>query len=239
MFKLASGLDPARLAEIYRTFHRLQIKAYLSDDSARQLYRELAESAEWRLAANRGEEIRHFTAGEMSAWTDEQHALFERAVTFGGRFGFQFRYDVIRLESTSGKLLLAFRDFMSSPPVVELMRAITGDDDIAFADAHASRYRAGHFLTAHDDHAEAMGRKAAYVLNLTPEWRPDWGGLLQFYDGTGNVTRAFTPAFNVLNIFRVPQTHSVSWVNPIAAAPRYAVTGWLRAEAAKSEAAVS
>jgi Rps23 Pro-64 3,4-dihydroxylase Tpa1-like proline 4-hydroxylase len=76
-----------------------------------------------------------------------------------------------------------------------------------------------------------MGRRAAYVLNLTPEWRPDWGGLLQFYDAMGNVSRAFTPGFNVLNIFRVPQPHSVSWVTPLAAAPRYAVTGWLRAAA--------
>ena len=229
VFELASGLDPKRLAEIYREFHRLQIRNFLSDESARNLHRELADSAEWRLTVNRGEEIRHFSLDHLSAWTDEQHALLERAVTFGGRYGFQFRYEVIRLESTTGEMLLAFRDFLSSPEVVELMREITGVDDISFADAHASRYQPGHFLTAHDDHQESMRRKAAYVLNLTPEWRPDWGGLLQFYDASGNVSRAFTPGFNVLNIFRVPQTHSVSWVTPIAAAPRYAVTGWLRA----------
>jgi len=45
----------------------------------------------------------------------------------------------------------------------------------------------------------------------------------------GNVTRAFTPGFNILNLFRVPQPHSVSWVNDLAPSPRYAVTGWLRA----------
>ena len=229
MIELATGLDLKRLQEIYRNFRRLQIKGFLSEASARVLHDALAKSTEWRLTVNRGEEIRHFSLDDLSAWTAEQHALLERAVAFGGRFGFQFRYDVIRLESTSIGSLLGFRDFMSSPEVVELMQAITGDDDIAFADAHASRYRPGHFLTAHDDQMESMGRKAAYVLNLTPEWRPDWGGLLQFYDGSGNVSRAFTPAFNVLNLFRVPQTHSVSWVTPIAAAPRYAVTGWMRA----------
>lgn len=239
MFELVPGLDRSRLREVYRGFGRLQIKGFLSEECAQALYRELAESNEWRLAVNRGEEIRHFSPEDLAAWTDEQHALLDRAVSFGGRYGFQFRYDVVRLDSTGTRLLPAFRDFMSSPPVVDFMREITGHSDISFADAHASRYRTGHFLTAHDDQVEAMGRRAAYVLNLTPEWRPDWGGLLQFYDRSGNVTRAFTPAFNVLNIFRVPQTHSVSWVTPIAAAPRYAVTGWLRSEATLGDAVTS
>ena len=55
------------------------------------------------------------------------------------------------------------------------------------------------------------------------------GGLLLFYDSRGNVVRGYTPGFNMLNIFKVPQPHSVSWVTPLAANPRYAVTGWLRA----------
>jgi Rps23 Pro-64 3,4-dihydroxylase Tpa1-like proline 4-hydroxylase len=148
----------------------------------------------------------------------------------GGRFGFQFRYDVIRLNEKSAGLLAEFRDFMSSPDVVQVMRQIVGAGDIAFADAHASRYQPGHFLTTHDDHLDTMGRRAAYVMNLTPKWRPDWGGLLQFFDRRGDVVRAFTPGYNLLNLFRVPQAHNVSWVTPLAAAPRYAVTGWLRAE---------
>jgi Rps23 Pro-64 3,4-dihydroxylase Tpa1-like proline 4-hydroxylase len=32
----------------------------------------------------------------------------------------------------------------------------------------------------------------------------------------------------VLNIFAVPQPHSVTIVAPFAAAARYSVTGWLR-----------
>ena len=40
---------------------------------------------------------------------------------------------------------------MSSPAVIEFMRTLVGDARIDFADAHASRYQPGHFLTAHDD----------------------------------------------------------------------------------------
>ena len=229
MFEIDAGFDVEALARAFSEHGRLQIAGFLTADSARALYDELAGSGEWRLTANRGEEIRHFSRDQLDNWTPEQHRLLDKAVTMGGRFGFQFRYDVIRLNENSTGLLAQFRDFMSSSQVVEAMRTITGASDIAFADAHASRYAPGHFLTTHDDEVATMGRRAAYVLNLTPEWRPDWGGLLQFFDGRGDVVRAFSPGFNLLNVFRVPQAHNVSWVTPLAGAPRYAVTGWLRA----------
>ena len=70
--------------------------------------------------------------------------------------------------------------------------------------------------------------KAAYVLNFTPRWSPDWGGILNFIDRDGHVAEGYTPAFNALNVFRVPQLHSVSCVSPYAQAGRYSITGWLR-----------
>lgn len=95
-------------------------------------------------------------------------------------------------------------------------------------DGQATRYLPGHFLTGHDDDVAGKGRIAAYVLNLTPAWRTEWGGLLQFHDPAGDVLRGLLPRFNTLNLFTVPQLHSVSLVAPFAASPRYAVTGWIR-----------
>lgn len=169
----------------------------------------------------------------MPRLTCEQKEKLDRAVILGGRYDFQFRYDTIRLpselsDSAPDTLLSGLAAFLSSPPLVAFVREVTGTTRIDFADAHASRFLPGHFLTAHDDAVSAMGRRAAYVLNLTRAWRPDWGGLLLFYDGEGSVARGYTPEFNALNLFAVPQPHSVSWVNPLAAAARYAVTGWLR-----------
>ena len=37
------------------------------------------------------------------------------------------------------------------------------------------------------------------------------------------------PRFNALNVFAVPQPHSVSIVSPFAVGARYSVTGWLLA----------
>lgn len=235
-FALDPGLDSAKLAEIFGRSGRLQATGFLTRESAQALHRALVESSAWRLTANRGDQIIDFNPQTLASYKAEDWAKLHKAVALGGRYGFQFCYEAIRLpktpdEATAAPPLLAdFVRFMSSPEVVAFMRTLTGAQDIAFADAHASRYHPGHFLSTHDDRMETMGRRAAYVLNLTPEWRPDWGGLLLFHDAQGNIIRGFTPGFNILNIFRVPQAHAVSWVTPLAAAPRYAVTGWLRAE---------
>lgn len=233
-FSLRPGLDLTALADAFQSEGRLQIPDFLRHDGAMTLFRELAQSHDWRLAINQGNETRDYGEAEMAAWPSERKAALEREVVERGRHGFQFRYDAIRLPSKDAvgepahSLVGGFVDFLSSPEMIGLLRTLTGASDIMFADGHASRYMPGHFLTAHDDLNVQMGRRVAYVLNLTPQWRPDWGGLLLFYDERGNVARGFTPAFNVLNIFRVPQPHNVTWVTPLAAAPRYAVTGWLR-----------
>jgi Rps23 Pro-64 3,4-dihydroxylase Tpa1-like proline 4-hydroxylase len=235
-FALRPGLDPAALANMFASAGRLQIVDFLRPDCATALLKELAGSRDWRLAFNDGERILDFREADVAAWPPEKKMALARAVTLGGRDRFQYCYETIRLPGKEGgsgssapRLLQRFVEFLCSPEIIEFMRQVTGADDITFADTHASRYKPGHFLTTHDDKMDDMGRRAAYVLNLTPRWRPDWGGLLLFYDSRGNVVRGFAPAFNSLNIFKVPQPHSVSWVTPLAAQPRYAVTGWLRA----------
>ena len=75
---------------------------------------------------------------------------------------------------------------------------------------------------------DGKGRIAAYVLNLTPQWRPEWGGLLLFPGSDGAQAEAFVPGFNRLSLLRVPQQHCVTEVSRAAAFRRYAITGWLR-----------
>jgi SM-20-related protein len=66
-------------------------------------------------------------------------------------------------------------------------------------------------------------------LNMcTVDWRPEWGGYLMFLDSAGDITSGWKPRFNTLNLFRVPQSHMVSYVAPFAAFARFAITGWFR-----------
>lgn len=50
-----------------------------------------------------------------------------------------------------------------------------------------------------------------------------------FLDEDGHVAEGYVPAFNALNIFSVPQTHTVSMVTQLARMPRMSVTGWIHA----------
>jgi SM-20-related protein len=115
---------------------------------------------------------------------------------------------------------------MSAGEPLDVLRRVTGNQDVAFADAQLTAYGPGDFLTLHDDAAPATKRTAAYVFGLTKDWRADWGGALLFHDAANLV--GWAPQFNVLNLFAVPQPHSVSLVSAAAAGRRFSVSGWLR-----------
>lgn len=148
--------------------------------------------------------------------------------------GFQFIFDRLRLGQARGMglavpdALYDLHDLFNSDAFIGWARRLTGDDRIAYVDAQATRYLPGHFLNGHDDRHEGAGRLYAYVLNVSPVWRAEWGGLLMFTDDDGQVVETFTPLFDTLNVFKVPQPHAVSMVAPFAGGARYSVTGWWR-----------
>ena len=150
--------------------------------------------------------------------------------------GFQYIYDRLRLGPARAmglkapQVLYDLHDLFNGPEFLDFARRLTGDDRIAYVDAQATRYLPGHFLNGHDDRQEEAGRLYAYVLNVSPVWRAEWGGLLMFLGDDGEVIETWVPAAGTLNVFRVPQAHMVSMVAPFAGAPRYSVTGWWRSE---------
>ena len=126
-----------------------------------------------------------------------------------------------------GLLLHRLLEFLNCPDYLAFARALTGDARVRRMNAQATRYRGGHFLKLHDDFNAEEGRLYAYVINLTHEWKADWGGLLQFLDAEGRVIDTLMPRWNSLSIFRVPAPHVVSLVAPWAEGERLAVTGWM------------
>lgn len=171
---------------------------------------------------------RHF----MDLPPTEKRKLREM-VENAARTGLQYRYRSIRVEESRetrgrrGLVLDKFADLLNAPATIAMLRAIVSESAIGFADAQATDYRAGDFLTTHDDAVEGKDRQAAYVFGLTERWQADWGGLLLFEDG--DRVEGFVPDFNILRVFKVPRRHHVSYVAPWVEARRLSVTGWLRA----------
>jgi Rps23 Pro-64 3,4-dihydroxylase Tpa1-like proline 4-hydroxylase len=231
---LNPNLDRDALAAAFARRGRVRIEDFLFAEDAALLHRHLRGRIDWRLVINQGAKLFELDRSAQAQLAPEQAEHLEAAVNQAARHSFQFRFESVRVpdheagREADGSPLSEFARFLSSNPTLELLRTVTGAPGITFADAQGTAYGPRHFLTAHDDEVSGKNRIAAYVLNLTPEWRIDWGGLLMFHGSDGHVEEAWTPRFNTLNLFAVPQPHSVSYVTPFVPNRRYAVTGWLR-----------
>jgi SM-20-related protein len=89
----------------------------------------------------------------------------------------------------------------------------------------ASKYSPGSFLAPHHDHGNG---RIAFVINLSPSWQPQWGGLLTFLnDDWRTVRRVCTPSFNTLCLFGLPTERTVPHlVTQVVARRRLAFSGW-------------
>ncbi len=231
---LAGRTDEKTLAETFRSQGRVQIPRILTAASAESLHHCMAEQQEWNLVYNLGGKHVDVSATAVAKWPLKQRQKLTKLIYQQASNGFQYCYkaipiyDIYHRKLLPGHFFNELFEFLNGKDFLSLVRGITGFEHIGFTDAQATCYEKEHFLTSHDDNVKGKGRLAAYVLNLTPTWRSDWGGALQFTDTQDNPIGAFRPAYNALNLFRVPTRHSVEFVTPFATAPRFAITGWLR-----------
>lgn len=243
---LSPGLDSAAaMAPLRAKFEesgRLQIPDLLEESAARRLYRCLAAEIPWqtvfrtRDARGDGQGQRHIDLhqAQVAALDRTRQNLLADSVYAEARDRFAYVYnnypvaDAFAEGKNPGLYVNDLFRFLNSEAFLGFIRQVTGMAEIARADAQATLYRSGHLLTRHDDVLPEQHRLAAYVLSLTPEWQADWGGMLLFHGPGGDIEHGFAPRFNTLNLFRVGQPHSVSYVTPFAGSGRYSVTGWLR-----------
>jgi Rps23 Pro-64 3,4-dihydroxylase Tpa1-like proline 4-hydroxylase len=228
------ALDLDALAVAFAADGMVQVEQVLRPEVADALHGCLSEEVPWSLAFRDREGPRKLWAEELNAMDAAgRHALDEMILDVA-RGGFQFRYDsymmVTAYKEKRDLHLVLHRviEQINSAPWLDAMRRITGFGDIRRADAQATRYVAGHFLRCHNDF-EVSERRCAYVINLSRDWQADWGGLLQFLDEDGEVTRTFMPRYNTLSMFAVPADHCVSPVAAFASGERLAITGWMLA----------
>ncbi|HYE49935.1 MAG TPA: 2OG-Fe(II) oxygenase family protein [Azospirillaceae bacterium] len=234
--RLSPGLDRAAIAARLRAAGRVHIDGILVPEAAARLHRCLKEEVAWNTIFNDGDEKIHaLHATQVAAMTPQQQAALGEHILSGARKGFQFvfhNYPVWDLyQKKLGPDLYVNRvlEFLNGEEFLDFVREVSGIPEIGMADCQATLYKPHHFLTRHDDLGRPdQKRRLAYVLNMTPAWRPEWGGMLEFLDEAGNVTEGFIPSFNALNMFVVPTPHLVSYVTPFASGGRYSMTGWLR-----------
>jgi len=233
--KLSAELTPGPWRSIFDKRGRVQVPDLLSPESAHKLYECLSKQEKWNLVFNQDGKHTDIDADSELLWSDNQKQDFLKIVHTQATEHFQYLYkavpvyDIYHKNLLPGHFLNELFEFINGEVFLGFVREVLDMPDIGFADAQATCFSAGHFLTSHDDDVQGKNRLAAFVLNLTPDWNTNWGGALQFINSKGDIEEAFSPTYNALNMFRVPQQHSVAYVTPFAGAQRFSITGWLRA----------
>lgn len=237
LFDINPALDRTLLASQFAASRRLQIRDLLTEESAHNLHRVLSRETAWGLAWQAADEGPENIPQAKLAVTRREELLERQqklyAALRGRDYGFVYsQYPILigyQEGWNPGGPHDAVMELINDQPFLDLVREVTRIPQLRKADAQATLYGPSQFLAAHDDSHVAEGWQVAYVLNLCAEdWRPDWGGYLNFYDDDGDIVQGFRPRFNALNLFRVPQRHNVTYVPPFAPVARYAITGWFR-----------
>lgn len=237
LFDLSPSLDRRKLAEHFAKQRRVQIPDFLTRESALTIHRILSRETPWGLAWQAGTDgPHHLKQQQLRALTPaERQGIARKVEAACNRRDYAFLYAQYPMldaylqkwaEGSPHDLLL---EHVNDDPLMNLVREITGLPELLKADAQATLYGPGHFLASHDDSHKEEGWRVAYVMNFCAEvWRPEWGGYLMFHDKEGDLVSGFKPRFNALNLFLVPQSHSVSFVPSFAPVARFAITGWFR-----------
>ncbi len=235
--KIDPRLDAATLSAAYQRDGRMHIGGFLTAEDAAALHAAIAAEQRWNFCIFAHGKHIDLDAEGWAKLDAEKRRTTELVVHERANHEFAYMhyklslYDRFHRGRALSPGLLALMDFLNGEAFLAFARELTGAPDIAFADAQLTAFNPGHFVTIHNDDLEGKNRRAAYVLNMTPEWREDWGGYLNFFDDAGHVVAGYKPAFNALNIFTVPMRHSVGVVAPFARKPRIVISGWLRAGA--------
>ena len=232
--ELNPALDAGALAREFAVHGRIHIPDILTVKAASRLLQALYRETPWGLIFNEGERVRELGAVPPQEYEKLLGAAIERA-----RSSHQYFFHHHRILNNGivhpapGHYLRAMAGFLTSRPMLDFARLVTGQAGIAGASATATLYQPLNFLTIHDDNdSDAPGggrRLVAYVLNMTPVWHPDWGGALQFFDRRDHIEESYLPAFNALNMFLVPKFHSVGQVAAFAGS-RFSVSGWFESD---------
>jgi SM-20-related protein len=230
---LNPDLDPDALAKEYAKDNRLRIEGFLSADIAERLRAACRDHVPYEFLCNVDGQNIKISASQMQEMDPKRRQdligkIISDAANGVGFFygGYKMQRSMPDAENDQLAIVREVYDYLNSAEVFSLIERVTGHASLTYADAQYTSYTFGHFLTRHNDDISQERRRVAYVLGLSKNWHPDWGGLLHFFENDGAPRDFWVPSFNSLSLFDVRHIHSVSYVTPFAKEPRLSLTGW-------------
>lgn len=110
---------------------------------------------------------------------------------------------------------------------LEMFQDITGKRNLSELTCKVTRFSQGQFATKTtlSDFHICKRPELGFILDLTPEWETDWGGLLHLHSDDDLPTQTFTPKFNNFIIFDAKFPLSISYLAPFIKYYKYALMG--------------
>ncbi len=220
--------------EDFKKTYKIKIDHFLNEQFAEHLYNHIIRIPDNQLYIACG--IRN-TKYEKKLTPQNakrnQDNINEANKTFGkGEFAYVFHRGMNNVVGEITQMEMIMRTILNSNEFKGLLSELTGLEITNLNTMFLSKYKSGHFLSPHSDKGNG---KIAFVINLTKNWMPQYGGNLHFLsEDRKSIVETWTPAFNNMVIFYVPPDlqeniglpHFVGHVNPGIKLSRYAITGW-------------
>lgn len=228
-FEFSTALDWATIEANYAENRRTRVQGFLAPEAVQSLLEAVRSQLSFRQAYADSSGSQEISAEQFHALSSQQQQQLMQYIYNHAARGLGYWYGRHGISASSPEPIRRFLEWLNSAEVLDRVRRLTGAEDVRSATGQVSRFLPGDFLTRHDDEVGEEGRRVAYVLNLSEDWHPDCGGLLQFFYPDGRSDEAWTPALNSLCLFDVKHVHSVTCVAPFAPQARLAISGWFRA----------
>ena len=217
--------DIMNYKSIFEKNKKVQIKDILANQVAEILFKQAVNEKNWVLAT--GHDATKYEK-RISKQFEKVNAIQIKKIQDkfkNDHFSYIFSRSMNNIQPSF--LEYTLRKNMASEEFIHYLNEITNLKLTKLNTLFLSKYKGGNFLSPHSDNGNG---KLAFVLNLTKNWKPQYGGILHFMNDTKTeIVESFTPLFNNLMLFEVPEggiPHFVSHVVPYVKQERYSITGW-------------
>lgn len=209
-------LDIVKARRDYRDFKWSRLADVLLASIAERVIHELVKKVEFENCFMVADNEVGMSDTHLAALPEEQRAKLITQVYESASLGKGYLYACKNIDceyqSNEPTMLVNVFNWLNSNDTLELVSDITGCGELQFASCNAVRFSKGHFITNGAQCFDTEKGKVGFVIDLTPDWNSNWGGLLHLnsvYEGSG-VT--FTPMFNNMVLFESSYDVSVTYL---------------------------
>lgn len=219
-------LDKEILKKIFVEKNKLKIDNFFKDSYAEILYSYLSNNKDWNLST--GIDKNKYEKKNIPQLNNINTLQIKNVNNAFSKDQFSYIFNRFMNGTNMSIHEYSLRQLLNSKDFINNLNDITGLELTKLTTLFASKYKPGNFLSPHSD--KGNGR-LAFVINLTKNWKPQYGGNLHFMNETRTeIIDTIVPSFNNLFIFYVPEEkgipHYVSHVVNGIKYNRYAITGW-------------